>query len=88
MTDITEKHLDLLVHSLGLDRSKTPYRNYFAAEEGHFEFQELEELVEAGYMRKTKHPMGPGFIFTVTEDGKQLIGLDSEVNEDAQEAEE
>jgi hypothetical protein len=76
MTEITDKHLGLIAHSLGLSKkNKNPYRNYFAAEEGHADFKELEDLTAAGYMQKAKDPIAPGFIFSVTELGKDLIGL-------------
>lgn len=48
---MTDKEIDILKYSLGLDRSKTPYRNYFAIDIDGSEYQGIVDgLVSIGLM--------------------------------------
>ena len=70
---ITKKHIDILKHTLGLDKTNKSYRNYFVADITHHEFKELEELTKAGYMTKSKYTMAENsFQFKATDKGQQL----------------
>jgi len=73
----TEKERNIMLHSLGLDRSKKAYRNFYAASEGHHSNQELENLVEHGLMIKRKDPFNDfgGILYHVTDVGKRVLGV-------------
>lgn len=73
----TEKEKNIMLHSLGLDRSKEAYRNYYAASEGHNSNKELENLVTHGLMVKRKDPFNDfdGILYHVTNVGKTTIGV-------------
>lgn len=70
---ITPNQLHLLHHTLGLkpDR-RVPYRNHFAASNGHHDYADLVELERVGMM--TSRPLeahwGGGICFYATDAGK------------------
>lgn len=75
MTKLTQKHTDLLCHSLGInEHQREPYRNHYLAGDGHSDNAALIELVEAGYMTAQAAPKmwGDGIVYVVTEIGKQI----------------
>jgi len=66
---ITEEQHKLLRHSLGLDRRKEPYRNYYAAPK---DSDKCAELVEIGLMWKSVTREGPYIYFHVTKLGMEI----------------
>ena len=78
---LSEGEIHVLKHTLGLDRSKKPYRNYFVAGGGHHEQPMIDALVERGLMRDAGRS---GFIdyehtvYQVTLAGKKLLGVQSD----------
>lgn len=75
MTELTEKQIHILKHTVGLDRSTEMYRNRFIAGSGHDERPILSELVEAGLMgiAENRGMFGDSDCFYVTEKGMQWI---------------
>jgi hypothetical protein len=68
---LTVIQLDKLKHSLGLNYSKEAYRNYYNAGEPD---QDLEPLVDLGYMKKAdKGPEWGGIYYYITESGMELV---------------
>lgn len=70
---ITPNQLHLLHHTLGLrpDR-RVPYRNHFAASEGHHDYADLVELERVGMMtsRALEEQWGGGICFYATDAGE------------------
>jgi hypothetical protein len=48
--EITPRHLDILLKTVGLDRANTPYRNARVVAKGHEAEAELAPLVAIGYL--------------------------------------
>jgi len=61
--------VDVLLHTLGLDRAAEPYRNHFAAESSSDDYRRCEELAAMGLMWKGL-ATGYGHYFHATETGK------------------
>ena len=72
---VTQEQLDLMRHTVGMVGGKKPYRNYFAADEGHCDWELLNGLVEMGLMVKRNAPLSPGSIFHLTDQGCWMLGL-------------
>lgn len=73
---VTSKEERIIRHSLGLCRSKTPYRNRFVAGPGHADEPELNSLVSKGLMVKSPDPfdeINESFIYRVTESGLAAV---------------
>lgn len=70
---------DILQHSLGIQKRGSkwtnPYRNYFCTGPGTSDFPLIMELVNLGLMRES-HTINDGkdTIYTVTNEGRELIG--------------
>lgn len=75
---MSEKQRALLLHALGLDRSKHAYRNRYAAERGTDAEAEWRSMVEAGWAREVScdPTVFPDAIFAVTRAGLRAIGRD------------
>lgn len=67
---LTEER-EILRHTLGLDRSKVAYRNFFTAAEDHADWPILERLVAKRFMFKSAVGGIPGFIFQATVAGRE-----------------
>lgn len=77
---VTQNQLDLMRHTVGLDRGNKPYRNYFSADEGHDSLDDLNDLVDMGLMKKNKTGISPDIIFSLTDTGCYMLninGIDS-----------
>ena len=72
---VTQEQLDLMRHTVGMDRRKTPYRNHFFADEGHVDWFCLIELVKMGLMTKHESSISPGFVFQLTDQGCWMLGI-------------
>jgi len=72
---VTIEQLDLMRHTVGLDRSDNPYRNYFSADEGHTHWNSLIELVEMGLMTKRKSTVSSDTIFHITNQGCWFLNI-------------
>lgn len=72
---LTPEQQHILLHTLGLDWKREPYRNYFVACPGHDDLPHLEALVAAGLMEQRRRP---GFlpeddaVFSTTDAGREL----------------
>lgn len=54
---VTQEQLDLMRHTTGMVGEKKPYRNYFIADDGHSDWEVLNELVEMGLMAINHKPV-------------------------------
>lgn len=72
---LSEAHLNILRHSLGLSRSREAYRNHFCAGDGHADMPLINDLVDAGFMRLS-HRINEGrdTIYVVTPAGRAALG--------------
>jgi hypothetical protein len=70
---VSEEEAHILLHSLGLTRGTEEYRNHFVTGEDSVDYPHCMALVEKGLMtRRDGSPhFGGGFVFFVTEAGKQ-----------------
>jgi hypothetical protein len=70
-----QRQLDILRHSLGLTRSKTPYRNHFVTGPGSKDHPSCMALVDAGLMeRNAPTDLSGGMdCFMVTDAGKLVV---------------
>ncbi|MDO8728642.1 MAG: hypothetical protein Q7K26_01975 [bacterium] len=68
----TPAQLELLRHTLGLNRNQAPSRNYFMTDAASSGFADLIALTEAGLMAKSINPewLGGGFNFSATVEGR------------------
>ncbi len=72
--EITEKQKKNMLHALGLDYKKKPYRNYYCCSENH---EGWKDLVEKGLATKRESSLlsrGDVYFF-VTEEGSKLLGV-------------
>lgn len=70
------KEIEILKHSLGLDRRKDHYRNHFCTSKGSDDYEHCESLLQKGFMCKRKDPfneMGESYLYNVTDKGKQFL---------------
>ena len=68
---MTQDHIRILHHTLGLDRAKKPYRNFFAAPAGGNDL--CEDLVRDGFMQRFLHEgVQDGVMYSATYLGKDL----------------
>ena len=84
---MTEKEFDIIGHSLGINvyharnsnkkkDKKLPkeyYRNYYQAEEGHTNWNELLQMTKVGVMSRREQFGQP--VFHVTDEGKERFRL-------------
>lgn len=71
---LIEKEREIIRHTLGLDHSKSAYRNHYVATEGHLAYDVLESLVKRGFMVKTEHDWtGEDRIYCCTEKARELV---------------
>jgi len=72
----TEREKNIMLHALGLDRSKKAYRNFYASGKGD-PSTELENLVKQGLMVKRKNPFYDfgDSLYHVTDRGKMVLGV-------------
>lgn len=68
--ETTRTDMAVLKHAIGLDWSKTPYRNHFAAAHDTDDYKACERLVVAGLMAKGDD-LGYGDLFHATKAGEQ-----------------
>jgi len=73
---IEEQYYHLLHHSLGISDPKNckPYRNYFAADEGHADIEGLRSLCDADLMIavESQSTENQDIIFIVTDKGRKV----------------
>ena len=72
---VTQEQLDLMRHTAGIVGGKKPYRNYFTADDGHSDWEALNELVEMGLIVKRNAPLSLDSIFHLTDQGCRMLGL-------------
>jgi hypothetical protein len=70
---LTERECEIIRHTLGLDNSKTAYRNTFNAEKGSPDYEVLESLVKRGFMIKDEYLWIPGWIYRCTDKARKLV---------------
>lgn len=71
---LSNKQKHIIKHALGLDNSKTPYRNHYAVSPGTVQLQNLLELQQMGLMASWPSESGKMIYFNVTEKGAQSVG--------------
>lgn len=68
--NLTTEQLDILLHTTGLDRSETSYRNHFVTDEGCDDYNMLLDLVTSGHMVMRLDPFGTkSKVFSATQLG-------------------
>ena len=72
---VTQEQLDILRHTVGLDKGTKPYRNHFAADPGHEDYDDLTELCTMGLMIKRQSPVSSDKLFHITDMGCWMLGL-------------
>lgn len=77
VSELTYDERRIIRHTTGLDRSKTAYRNFFAADRGHQDMPILEALDARGLMVRETSASVPGFTFRVTAAGMQALKKDT-----------
>ncbi len=71
---LTAAEIDVMRHTLGLDRAAEAYRNYFCAEPGHADMPTILDLVAKGLMRSAGTINdGRDTIYRVTEPGRMAL---------------
>lgn len=76
--DLTEKHLRILQHALGLDHAPMPYRNYYAAPQGSDNYAACCALVDMGFMACGLSALNSGqSCFRVTRGGYRVFSLEN-----------
>jgi hypothetical protein len=75
MADLSEQERHILLHALGLNRERTPYRNRFVTGPGTIEYPVCRFLVARGLMaeRPGSEITGGDSVFFVTESGKEAV---------------
>jgi hypothetical protein len=73
--ELTERERGVLRHALTGGRDTPPYRNHFAASEGHADMPTLRALVARGLMTERKSSVTPDTLFHCTEAGAKAVGL-------------
>ncbi len=70
----TDRELEIIKHSLGLNREKIEYRNYFNTGIGSDDFDDCENLYKNKLMnRLEKSKLFPGYFYIVTDLGKESL---------------
>ncbi len=73
---VTNAQLDLMRHAVGMTSpGKLPFRNYFFAEKGHEDFDNLMQLVNMGLMKTGKSRLSDDTLFCLTDQGCWMLGI-------------
>jgi hypothetical protein len=76
---MNERQKAILKNALGIKKDGDKgYRNHFVAGEGHDDSQHLDALTQAGYMTVRDAPMSSGWLYQVTDKGREALGLSKE----------
>ncbi|MNW53468.1 hypothetical protein D3C74_310300 [compost metagenome] len=75
MNDLTEVQREEMRHALGLNYDKKPTRNYFYTDA---DDSDWNDLVEKGYARKRPGWDEESAYFSVTDEGKKVLGVSHE----------
>ena len=73
---LSEKEIELIKHTLGLDNSKESYRNYFSADKDSEDYSILDNLCEKEIMIKRINPLDEinnSYLFHVTDKGIKIL---------------
>jgi hypothetical protein len=71
---MNERQKSILKNALGIKKDgDTPYRNHFVAGEGHSDGPHLDALTEAGYMTVRDAPRNSGWLYQVTDKGREAL---------------
>lgn len=70
---VTLRQIQLMKHTLGLDRSVDSYRNYFFANENHIDIEDLDRLVDKELMLKYESKISTDVTYSVTDKGKERL---------------
>lgn len=71
---LTNNQIQILKHTIGINRKPIPYRNHFVASEGHSDMPNIKILVELGFMAEAT----PEFLdsksqcFYATDEGRRV----------------
>lgn len=73
--NLTENQIEIIRHTIGLDRSSRSYRNRYIASAGHHNFDDLESLVKCGAMEKYDGSglFGKSSIYIATKSGANAV---------------
>ncbi len=71
---MNERQKSILKHALGIKKDGDKgYRNHFVAGEGHADGSHLDALTQAGYMTVRDAPMSSGWLYQVTDKGREAL---------------
>ncbi len=83
---ITDEEKELMIHALGLERSKKAYRNYFNTGKEGVHFEIWQGLTGKGYAVNLGSGMSRGVYFKITENGLRALGLPQKTIDEALES--
>lgn len=69
----------IIIHSLGLDYQRIPFRNHYSAHVQSENYPVLQEMVKKGLMKESQQTVAYGY-FRVTPEGKAAVGARSELS--------
>jgi hypothetical protein len=70
---LSAKEIDILKHSLGLSKSKKPYRNYFATDIENSEYQPIIDNLVFEKIMKLGHTSEHLNYYWVTDKGRRIL---------------
>ncbi len=74
MGKLRDEEAGIIRHTLGLDRAKESYRNYFCTHPGASNWDAIQSLVQLGFMQLTsKINDDRDYLFRVTDAGRQAL---------------
>ena len=71
--NLSERHKDILTHTLGLDRSDSPYRNHYCAYPGNDGWEDLLQMVDMGLMTRRDDPLSSLQVFRATDKAQEML---------------
>lgn len=79
---LTTDERGVMLHTLGLDRSKESYRNHFCAGDDHDELPVIRDLCRKGFMEpRYRINQGRDMIYAVTPAGREALSSQKETGE-------
>lgn len=84
---LTEPEWDILLHTVGLDRAKTPYRNAYITATGGDTEARVKPLLTLGYLQQRPYPLRAGHtLWQATELGLHMARWQAEQRAQSREA--
>lgn len=85
--DMNDQAWDILLHTVGLDRAKTPYRNAYITADGSDTEAQVKPLLTLGYLQQRPYPLRAGHtLWQATELGLHMARWQAEQRAQSREA--